>query len=68
MLEVNFKIKDSGNIYGVQDSMIPYLIANLVKSDSVFYIAKNDIELSEIYNFFLSNFILTISPRPFIVL
>ena len=56
MFELNFKIKDSGSIYGVQDSLIPYLIANLVKSDNVFYIAKNDIELSEIYNFFLSNF------------
>ena len=41
MFELNFKIKDSGSIYGVQDSLIPYLIANLVKSDNVFYIAKN---------------------------
>ena len=45
MFDLNFKIENIENIFGVQDSFLLYLIADLIKNNDVFYVADNDIEL-----------------------
>ena len=49
-------MKKINNINGVRDSTIPFLISTLLKNNNIFYVAKNDSELSNIYNFLSYNF------------
>ena len=56
MFNLNYEVKKIKNINGVRDSIIPFLISTLLKNNNIFYIAKNDFELSNIYNFLLNNF------------
>ena len=56
MFDLNFKIENIENIFGVQDSFLLYLIADLIKNNDVFYVADNDIELFKINDFILNNF------------
>ena len=43
-------------INGIRDSLIPFLISYLSQNQNIFYVAKNDLELSNVYNFLYSNF------------
>ena len=52
----NFKIDNLDSFYGVRDGLIPFLLSSLVQTNNVLYVAKNDLELSNINNFFLENF------------
>ena len=56
MFNQNFNIDNLDGFYGVRDGLIPFLLSSLVQTNNVLYIAKNDLELSNIYNFFLENF------------
>ena len=56
MFDLKYEVKKINNINGVRDSTIPFLISTLLKNDNIFYIAKNDSELSNIYNFLSHNF------------
>ena len=56
MFDFNFELKKIKSINGVRDGIIPFLISYLVKNNNIFYIAKNDLELSNIHQFLLNNF------------
>ena len=56
MFDFNNDTKEITEINGVRDSLIPFLISYLLKNQDIFYVAKNDIELSNVYNFLYSNF------------
>ena len=56
MFDFNNDTKVITEINGVRDSLIPFLISYLSKNQDIFYVAKNDIELSNVYNFLYSNF------------
>jgi len=56
MFNQNFNIDNLDGFYGVRDGLIPFILSSLVQTNNVLYIAKNDLELSNIYNFFLENF------------
>ena len=56
MFDFNNDTKGITDINGVRDSLIPFLISYLSKNQDIFYVAKNDLELSNIYNFLYSNF------------
>ena len=56
MFDFNKDIKEITDINGVRDSLIPFLISYLSKNQNLFYVAKNDLELSNVYNFLYSNF------------
>ena len=52
----NFNLDDLEGFYGVKDGVIPFLLSSLAQKNNIFYVAKNDLELSNINNFFLENF------------
>ena len=52
----NFNIKNLNAFFGVKDGLIPFLLSSLTQKNNVFYVAKNDLELSKVKNFFLENF------------
>ena len=52
----NFNLDNLDGFYGVKDGLIPFLLSSLTQKNNVFYVAKNDIELSNINNFFIENF------------
>ena len=56
MFNLKYEVKKINNINGVRDSIIPFLISALLKNDNIFYIAKNDFELSNIHSFLSHNF------------
>ena len=56
MFDFNNDTKEITEINGVRDSLIPFLISYLSKNQDIFYVAKNDMELSNVYNFLYSNF------------
>ena len=56
MFNFDYELEKINNINGVRDSSIPFLISALLKNNNIFYIAKNDLELSNIYNFLSQNF------------
>ncbi len=56
MLNHKFNINDLKGFYGIRDGLIPFLLSSIVQKNNIFYIAKNDVELSNINNFFLENF------------
>ena len=56
MFNFDCEIEKIKSINGVRDSSIPFIISALLKDNNIFYIAKNDIELSDIYNFLSHNF------------
>ena len=56
MFDFNNDTKLITEINGVRDSLIPFLISYLSKNQDIFYVAKNDMELSNVYNFLYSNF------------
>ena len=56
MFNFNYEVKKIKNINGVRDSIIPFLLSALLKNNNIFYIAKNDFELSNINNFLAYNF------------
>ena len=56
MFNLKYEVKKINNINGVRDSLIPFLISALSKNNNIFYIAKNDFELSNIHSFLSHNF------------
>jgi len=56
LFNLKYEVKKINNINGVRDSIIPFLISTLLKNNNIFYVAKNDSELSKIYNFLSNNF------------
>ena len=56
MFNLKYEVKKINNINGVRDSIIPFLISALLKNNNIFYIAKNDFELSNIHSFLSHNF------------
>ncbi len=56
MFNFNNDTKEITDINGVRDSLIPFLISYLSRNQNIFYVAKNDLELSNLYNFLYSNF------------
>ena len=56
MFNFNKDLNKIREINGIRDSLIPFLISYLSQNQNIFYVAKNDIELSNIYNFLYSNF------------
>ena len=49
----NFNLDNLDGLYGVKDGLIPFLLSSLTQKNNVFYVAKNDLELSNINNFFI---------------
>ena len=47
----NFNLDNLDGFYGVKDGLIPFLLSSLTQKNNVFYIAKNDLELSKVNNF-----------------
>lgn len=56
MFEFKTEFKDINSINGIRDGLIPFVLAYLTKKNNVFYIAMNDLELSQINRFISSNF------------
>ena len=56
MFNFNRDLNKIREINGIRDSLIPFLISYLSQSQNIFYVAKNDLELSNVYNFLYSNF------------
>ena len=56
MFNFNKDLNKIREINGIRDSLIPFLISSLSQNQNLFYIAKNDLELSNVYNFLYSNF------------
>ena len=56
MFNFNKDLNKIREINGIRDSIIPFLISSLSQNQNIFYVAKNDLELSNIYNFLNSNF------------
>ena len=56
MFNFNKDLNKIKEINGIRDSLIPFLISSLSQNQNIFYIAKNDLELSNVYNFLYSNF------------
>ena len=51
MFNFNKDLNKIREINGIRDSLIPFLISSLSQNQNIFYVAKNDLELSNIYNF-----------------
>ena len=56
MFDFKTEFKDINSINGIRDGLIPFVLAYLTKKNNVFYIAMNDLELSQINRFISSNF------------
>ena len=56
MFEFKTEFKDINSINGIRDGLIPFVLAYLAQKNNVFYIAMNDLELSQINRFISSNF------------
>ena len=56
MFNFNKDLKKIREINGIRDSLIPFLISYLSQNHNIFYVAKNDLELSNVYNFLYLNF------------
>ncbi len=56
MFNFNKDLNKIREINGIRDSLIPFLISALSQNQNIFYVAKNDLELSNVYNFLHSNF------------
>ena len=56
MFEFKTEFKDINSINGIRDGLIPFVLAYLAQKNNVFYIAMNDLELSQINGFISSNF------------
>ena len=56
MFKFNKDLNNIREINGIRDSLIPFLISYLSQNQNIFYIARNDLELANIYNFLYSNF------------
>ena len=56
MFNFNKDLNKIREINGVRDSLIPFLISSLSQNQNIFYVAQNDLELSNVYNFLYSNF------------
>ncbi len=56
MFNFNKDFNKIREINGIRDSLIPFLISYLSQNQNIFYVAKNDLELSNVYNFLYSNF------------
>jgi transcription-repair coupling factor (superfamily II helicase) len=56
LFDFKTEFKDINSINGIRDGLIPFVLAYLTKKNNVFYIAMNDLELSQINRFISSNF------------
>ena len=56
MFDFKTEFKDINSINGIRDGLIPFVLAYLTQKNNVFYIAMNDLELSQINRFISSNF------------
>ena len=56
MFDFKTEFKDINSINGIRDGLIPFVLAYLAQKNNVFYIAMNDLELSQINRFISSNF------------
>ena len=56
MFNFNKDLDKIREINGIRDSLIPFLISSLSQNQNIFYVAKNDLELSNVYNFLYLNF------------
>ena len=56
MFDFKTEFKDINSINGIRDGLIPFVLAYLTKKNNVFYIAMNDLELSQINRFISLNF------------
>ncbi len=56
MFNFNKDLNKIREINGIRDSLIPFLISSLSQNQNIFYVAQNDLELSNVYNFLYSNF------------
>ena len=56
MFDFEKEFHNVNSINGIRDGLIPFLITHLAQNNNIFYIAKNDIELSLISQFIKFNF------------
>jgi transcription-repair coupling factor (superfamily II helicase) len=56
LFDFKTEFKDINSINGIRDGLIPFVLAYLTQKNNVFYIAMNDLELSQINRFISSNF------------
>jgi len=56
LFDFKTEFKDVNSINGIRDGLIPFALAYLAQKNNVFYIAMNDLELSQINRFISSNF------------
>ena len=56
MFNINKDLNKIREINGIRDSLIPFLISYLSQNQNIFYVAKNDLELSNVYKFLYLNF------------
>ena len=53
MFDFKTEFKEVNSINGIRDGLIPFALAYLAKKNNVFYIAMNDLELSQITGSYL---------------
>ena len=56
MFDFEKEFHNVNSINGIRDGLIPFLITHLTQNNNIFYIARNDIELSLINQFIKFNF------------
>ena len=56
MFDFKEEFHNVNSINGIKDGLIPFLITHLSQNNNIFYIAKNDLELSSISQFIKLNF------------
>ena len=56
MFDFKEEFHNVNSINGIKDGLIPFLITHLSQNNNIFYIAKNDLELSSISRFIKLNF------------
>ena len=56
MFDFEKELHNVNSINGIRDGVIPFLITHLSQNNNIFYIAKNDLELSSISQFIKLNF------------